>query len=140
MTWRSDPETWENRKWVKVESVVDSGASQPVAPPTMAPNVPIVPSEGSRRGQRYTSASKHRLANLGEQSICACTEEGDMTGVKFQIADVSKPLVSVSALCEKGNRVIFGRSGGVVKNLRTGKETPFFQEERDLCSQYVVVG
>ena len=27
-----------------------------------------------------------------------------------------------------GNRVIFGKSGGVVKNLRTGKEIPFYKK------------
>ena len=40
---------------------------------------------------------------------------------------MSKPLVSVSAICERGNRVIFGRSGGVVKNVKTGAEIPFYR-------------
>ena len=57
----------------------------------------------------------------------ACTEEGIETEVLFQIADVSRPLVSVSGICERGNRVIFGRAGGVVQNLRTGHETPFYK-------------
>ena len=51
-----------------------------------------------------------------------------MTEVLFQVADVSKPLVSVSSLCEKGNMVPFGRSGGVVQNLSTGLETPFHRQ------------
>ena len=104
---------------------MDSGASAPVAPPTMMPNVKVVPSEGSRRGQRWSSASKHEIKNLGEQHLKACTEDGDETAVLFQIADVSKPLVSVSAICERGNRVIFGRNGGVVQNLQNGKLIPF---------------
>ena len=124
-SWRSEPEVWESTKWVKVDSVMDSGASAPVAPPSMLPNVAVVPSEGSRRGQRFTSASKHKLKNLGEQKIHACSEEGQDLEVLFQIADVSKPLVSVSSICERGNRVIFGRSGGVVKSMRTGHEIPF---------------
>ena len=127
MSWRSEPEVWEKGSWIKVDSVVDSGASAPVAPPSMAPGAPIRPSEGSKRGQKYTSASKHKLANLGEQLLQACTEEGEPTEVLFQIADVSRPLVSVSAICEMGNRVIFGRSGGVVQSLTTGIETPFYK-------------
>ena len=127
LSWRSQPEGWDGANWVRVDSVVDSGASAPVAPPTMLPGVPIVPSEGSRRGQEYTSASKHKLKNLGQQQIKACTEDGDPTSVLFQIADVSKPLVSVSSICEKGNRVIFGRSGAVVQNIRTGREIPFYR-------------
>jgi hypothetical protein len=127
-SWRSEPQTWDQKRWVKVSSVVDSGASAPVAPPSMAPNVPIVPSEGSRRGQQWTSASKHKLKNLGQQTIHACTEAGDMTDVLFQVAEVSKPLISVSALCERGNRVVFGRAGGVVQNMRTGRQTPFYRQ------------
>ena len=50
-----------------------------------------------------------------------------MTNVLFQVAEVTKPLVSVSALCEKGNRVIFGKAGGIVQNLQTGRETPFYK-------------
>ena len=107
---------------------MDSGAVAPVEPPSMLPNVKVVPSPGSIRGQNYTSASKHKLKNLGQQRIKACTEEGDETEVLFQIADVSKPLVSVSSICERGNRVLFGKSGGVVINLRTGKQIPFYKK------------
>ena len=113
---------------MKVDSVVDSGASEPVAPPTMAPNAVIRSSAGSRRGQKYTSASKHKLPNLGEQLLNAVTESGTETNVLFQIADVSRPLVSVSAICEMGNRVIFGKTGGVVQCLTSGKETPFHRK------------
>lgn len=125
-SWRSEPQTWEHKRWVKVSSVVDSGASAPVAPPSFAPNVPIVPSEGSRRWRQWTSASKHKLKNLGQQFIRACTEAGNMTDVLFKVAEVSKPLISVSALCERGNRVISGRAGGVVQNIKTGRQTPFY--------------
>ena len=76
------------KRWFKVDSVVDSGACVLVAPPTMAPNVAIVEPEGSRRGQKWTSASKHKVKNLGQQHILACTEEANPSDVLFQIADV----------------------------------------------------
>ena len=125
LSWRSDISEFGGRKFVRVESVMDLGASTPVAPPSMMPSVPIQPSEGSPRGQKWSSASKHKIRNLGEQRLKAVTEEGEETEVLFQIADVSKPLVSVSAICERGNRVIFGRAGGVVQNLASGKLIPF---------------
>ena len=112
---------------MRVDSVVDSGAAALVAPPTMLPSVKVEPSPGSIRGQNYTSASKHKVKNLGQQRIRACTEEGDETEVLFQIADVSKPLVSVLSICERGNRVLFGKSGGVVINMQSGKEIPFYR-------------
>ena len=123
-SWRSEPDG----KWVKVKSVVDSGASVPVAPPSMLPNVAVTPSEGSKRGQKFTSALKHKLQNLGEQRARAYTEQGEQAEVLFQIADVSKPLVSVSAICERGNRVVFGRNGGIIQNMRSGSQTPFYRE------------
>ena len=124
-SYKSEPEPWNGQNWVKVRSVVDSGASAPVAAPSMAPQVPIVPSEGSKHGQKYASASKHKIKNLGQPHIKVCTEAGDFTEVLFQVADVSKPLVSVSAICEMRNRVIFGKGGGVVQRLKTGKLTVF---------------
>ena len=123
-TWRQEADGG----WVRIEGVMDSGATVPVAPPTMCPNSKIRESEGSRRGMCYTSASKHKLPNLGEQHLAAQTEAGEDTSVLFQIADVSRPLISVSAICEMGNRVIFGRGGGVVQNLATGAETPFYRK------------
>ena len=122
--WCSEPEFFQDKKWVKVDSVVDSGASALVAPPGTVPNVKVHLSECSKRGQKFT-ASKHKLKNLGEQKIRACSEAGEPTEVLFQVADVSKPLVSVPATCERGNRVIVGRSGGVVQNLMSGTQIPF---------------
>ena len=106
--------------WIQVPAA-------PVAPPTMVPNVTIRPSAGSMRGQKFTSASSHKLKNQGEQRIATCTEEGEEGEVLFQVADVSKPLVSVSSICERGNRVIFGRSGGVSFNIESGSRIPFYR-------------
>ena len=125
--WRSESQTWEDKKWVKVDSVMDSGAAAPVTPPSMMPNVKVEPSPGSIRGRNFTSASSHKLKNLGQQGIHACTEDGEETSVLFQIADVSKPLVSVAPICEKGSRVIFGKSGGAVQNIYTGRQIPLYR-------------
>ena len=68
------------------------------------------------------------VVEANQQRLMAMTEAGDPTEVLFQIADVSKPLMSVSAICEKGNRVIFGKAGGVVQNVKTGRLIPFQRE------------
>ena len=36
---------------------------------------------------------------------------------------------AVSAICEKGNRVIFGKAGGVIQSVRTGRLIPFQRED-----------
>ena len=57
------------------------------------------------------------------------TEDGSEGVVKYQMAEVSRPLNAVSDICDAGNRVIFGRNGGVILNLSTGKKTYFHRED-----------
>ena len=43
----------------------------------------------------------------------------------FQIADVTRPLLSVSKICELGNLISFGANGGVIMNVESGHKTYF---------------
>ena len=111
--------------WSRIPCVLDSGAVQSVAPPEMAPGVPVLPSAGSKRGQHYLAANGQRMANIGEQHIRVVTEEGGQADVTFQVTGVTRPLLSVGELCDRGNRVVFGRGGGVIQNTSTGAITHF---------------
>ena len=55
----TDPE------WTRIRTVMDSGAAESVGPPSMAPEVPIRESPGSRRGQAYIAAGHERIPNMG---------------------------------------------------------------------------
>ena len=124
-SWRGiDPQGW-----MKIECVLDSGASESVCPASMAPHWPTRESAGSRMGLHYTSASGQRMPNQGEQHLPVAFDNGIKTTAIFQIAEVSRPLIGVGRVCEMGNRVIFGSSGGVIVNLSTGKETRFERKE-----------
>ena len=59
--------------WRKITTVMDSGASDSCAPPSLAPEVEIRESVGSRTGQKYNAASGKSLSNLGEK----CYSHGD---------------------------------------------------------------
>ena len=111
--------------WVKMRSVVDSGAADHVTNRETAPGVKVCPSPGSRRGQKYVAASGERIPNEGEQNLCVVTEAGAPAQMKYQITDVTRTLTSVAKLCDRGNRVTFGRGGGVIQNLKTGQMTSF---------------
>ena len=104
---------------------MDSGAADSVAPPTLAPQVEITESPGSRRGQCYVSASGNRLSNMGQKVLKIQTNEGKDTTVLYQIAEVSRPLTSVSATCDKGNWVVYTPQGGFIYNMQTGERTNF---------------
>ena len=111
--------------YTRVRSVIDSGAGETVAPPVMAPHVPIRQSEDSKRGQHLVSASKQRLPNMGEQVIHAMTNDYKNAPMTLQIAEVSRPLTSVANLCDKNKVVIFGQKGGVIVSLLDGQQTRF---------------
>ena len=103
IAWRDE----SHPQWVRVRSVMDSGAAQSVAPPSMAPGVSIEASPGSQRGQHYVSASGGRLPNMGQQKLRVQTNEGREAMVLYQVAEVSRPLTAVSQTCDNGNWVVY---------------------------------
>ena len=116
-----------NDQWMKIEAVMDSGAAESVAPADIAPWVPISESVGSKRGQTYMSACGEKLPNLGEKQMKVWTSEGKPAMATFQCADVTRPLCSVSKICDQGNRVVFDGQGGFIEN-KSGVRTSFNRE------------
>ena len=112
-------------EYVRVRGVMDSGSADHVSNRDMAPHVPVKPSAGSRAGKHFTTANGEEVKNEREQALNVITEDGGQSSMVFQITDVKRPLCSVSKICDRGNRVIFGRNGGVIHNLHTNKLTPF---------------
>ena len=120
-------------QWVRCEC----GATRNVS------HLPITESEGSRRGQEFMSASEDTMPNLGEQKLGVVLDNGGETMIKYQIADVSRALNSITEICDAGhpdfgNHVTFGRRGGIVVNLETGKTTHFQRENNIYCLDYWV--
>ena len=128
-----DEDTLDNfvddaRRMVPFKTVMDSGAGEHCCGPRCVPNLPIRPSAGSKRGQHYVAANGGRIANLGEQYMKMFTEDGAEADMVYQIAEVKRPLCSISRLCDRGNRVVFGKSGGLIHKLRSGQVTRFPRE------------
>ena len=105
--------------------MMDSGAAKHVTNRGTVPHVPIVPSPGSLRNQSFISATGGRSPNEGEQHLQGCTDAGTPVDMNIQITDVNKSLFSVAEITERGNRVIFGRGGGVIHNVKSNRLTPF---------------
>ena len=92
----------------------------------------------SRAGMKYRAANGTSIANQGEKVIRGVTKEGQKIGMIFQIANVTKPLGSVRAMLDAGNRVVFdrdskGNGGSFIMNKRTGAMTPIQENMRHLC-------
>ena len=118
----------EGEGWVMVKAVVDSGAGACVGPKSLAGKGKLRPSEGSKGGQRFTSASGGSLKNEGEVVLDTFTDSGQGLRAVFQIADITRPLLSVSKICEKGNLVYFGQGGWVIMHGARGQKTFFGRE------------
>ena len=78
------------------------------------------------------------MPNLGEQKLEVVLDSGKATALKYQIADVSRALNAVTEICDAGHRVIFGRRGGVIVNLESGRSTPPQREGNSYCLDYWV--
>ena len=115
----------------RVKAIVDSGASNSVAAGSLAPEIPVVPSEGSKRGQTYAGAAKggNPLHNEGEKVIHELTSQGRPVTTTWQVVEVNRPLMSVHQICERGNVVVFGESGGYIVSLADGATTHFGVED-----------
>ena len=102
-----------------VELTIDSGAAEHVVGPRDLPHIPI---GASRKHIQYTMANGQRTSNNGEQHFMAVTSDGHEITFKAQVTDVHRPLMSVSRICDKGNRVVFERHGGYIESLTTGEK------------------
>ena len=87
-----------------IELTVDSGAGDTVAhTKDHFPDIPMMPSAGSRAGRTYLGPGGEPLRNLGEQRVELSV--GDQRGLfTFQSANVRKPLLAVSSINDKKKR------------------------------------
>ena len=115
-------------KYRKVKVLVDSGAAENVVPPDFFPDYNIEEGEPKRKQIKYTTADGNELCNLGEINLPFLTREGYKCGVKFQVCDDQRPLLSVSALTARGNDVDFGKTGGRITS-QDGKQQIHFTRE-----------
>ena len=106
--------------WHKVKAVVDSGAEETVTPPGLLPGR-VEESPMQRAGGRYRAANGARLPNLGQQLAEFRTPEGHGCSLRFQVAGVERPLVSVSQLARTGHRVEFGAREGWIVHEASGR-------------------
>ena len=106
---------------------LDSGAAANVIPKDMFPDLPLEESEGSRRGQYWISAKGGKIYNLGQKKVEFETDEGNKYVVVFQVADVTKPLLSAFQVTEKGNKVTLKKEKAEIVT-KSGKKTALRKE------------
>ena len=91
---------------LEFEVALDSGAVVHVCGPGDCPGYVLEESAGSKRGQQFLIGDGGEIPNLGQKSLnlsdSSCKRE--LTSI-FQIAAVTRPLMSVGKICDKGHKI-----------------------------------
>ena len=90
-------------------------------PHSLVTDYAISPTDKSRAGFCYASATFEPIPNLGEQKLPLATVEGSLRAMTFQVAPVAKPLGSVQRICAAGHMVVFDSEGSYVIDKQTGE-------------------
>ena len=105
-----------------VNVAIDSGAGSHVMAPGDLEGYTLEPSPASIRGKGFIAANGGKIDNLGQCHLkLADPNGGEGLRTTVQIAEVSRPLMSVSQICDahSENEVRFNAKEGVV--MRNGR-------------------
>ena len=97
-------------------AVLDSGAEETVAPKGTF-EFPIVESPMQRAGRGDRAANGAWIPNQGQQEVHFLNGKTKCS-LKFQVAPVERPLISVSQLAATGQRCVFEPTGGYIEHVK----------------------
>jgi hypothetical protein len=127
-----DSQIMSNELWQDVEFDValDSGSQDHVCDEVDCPGYATEPSPGSSRGQCFIVGNGGRLDNMGQRRLNMQPLENDAQQISsvFQIAKVTRPLMSVGKICDNGMRVTFDEKKAVVSDSN-GAEICVFERK-----------
>ena len=107
-------------KDIEFEVALDSGSVVHVCAPDDCPGYRTEDSPGSRRGQEFFVGDGGTIPNLGQSQLNLCDEGRQIQSI-FQIAAVTRPLMSVGKICDEGHTITFNNIMAVVKS-KEGEE------------------
>ena len=117
-------EAWKD---LEFEVALDSGSVVHVCSLEDCPGYKLTESPGSRRGQEFLMGDGGTIPNLGQSQLNLSdnTVNRDIQSV-FQIAAVTRPLMSVGRICDEGHSITFDAVMAVVHS-KEGSELCRFQ-------------
>ena len=109
--------------WERLDIVVDSGASTSILPLNAAKDHEIDTSVPVRK---YTSASKQEVSTSGEKHLTCGFQNEEQLKTRWEVADVHRPLCSVSRMVGYGYHVWFApesEGGSGAWNQKDGRDS-----------------
>ena len=115
----------EEMGWTEIEITIDSGACDTVMPARLCSHISVLSTENSKRGMEYEVANGETIPNVGERHCLLMTEDSaSPKSIVFQVADIHKPLLSVSRCADLGFQCVMGKHGGQLVDEQTGEVIP----------------
>ena len=106
------PSACIRRRTIKI--AMDSGAGDHVASPEDVEGFAIEESPNSKAGRNFVAANGGKIRNHGQATVRMRTGKGRKLASTFQVADVTRPLYSVSKLCDAGYDVKFSKKRATI--------------------------
>ena len=117
-------------EWTEIDITVDSGACVTVMPRSLCEGISILQNRLSREGVEYEVANGAHIPNLGERRCQMMTVGSNIAkSIVFQVADVHKPLLSISGCADMGFDCYLGDKGGHLLDKQTGEKIPLERRE-----------
>ena len=113
LTSEEDPAVMSMEDGVKTDILLtfDSGCCDHIVDMANAHGYACVlhPSAGSQRGQKFFVGNGDRVSNKGQIQLRMRSkdEHGLLLNSVFQVAEITRPLMSVSRICDQGMQCIF---------------------------------
>ena len=112
-------------EWIEIELTADTGACDTVIPKSMCSSIPIVQSIQSLHKMEYEVANGASIPNLGERRCQMWTDNATAPKlIAMQVADVHKPLLSLSRCADMGFESRFGKTHGCLIDSSNGEIIP----------------
>ena len=105
--------------WTHTRVVPDTGAVRSVCPEKMAAGYEVKPSQGSIEGREFIVASGGTIPHQGQLDLPTVSNEGIWSSQRWEVAPVTKPLLSIPEECDKGQIAVFGPGGGAILHLQS---------------------
>ena len=107
------PSEWQDRE---IELTLDSGCCEHVLDIVDVPGYAnfIVESTGSRRGQNFVVGNGERVPNEGQVMLNMENGDGIPLQSTFQVAEITRPLLSVGRVCDQGLNCVFKKDEALV--------------------------
>ena len=101
----------EGPNWIRVDFIVDSGASDNTLPIGVLPKIPMRPPQGFKD---FSLADGRIIPNLGQKIVKMAFQCGLVLTGTFSVVDSAKPLLSVGKMTSLGHTVKMTPEGGQI--------------------------